>query len=275
MTAGPPTSQIWRRSTPTRNVLSGGLAETPLAETVQFLASLRKTGTLALEDPASGRSGSLGFIDGRVVHAVCPPVVGEPAFHRLLAWRQGRYLFLADAAVAERSIQADVGSLLLDGMRRLDDRERAAARLPAASTVLYRRRDARLLDQPLTALDRLALDRIDGLATVGALIDEDPDPEMVTRLADLVARGFAIQHPDRAWLHDLVLARTPLGDERNDAQAEDTAARILATCEEPTTLAALVTAAACADEEAVAAARYLVALGLVQVVGGDHRLLAL
>lgn len=248
-------------------VIQGNLEDTPLPETVQFLQSLRKTGQLALERSEPRQSAGISFVDGRIVHAFCPPLVGEECFYHLLTWRSGRYVFLPNAVAYERTITTETNTLLLDGLRRLDELLRCEQRLPPRQTVLYRRRDAELLrDVRFSFHEWRAWRRLDGKTTVGELLDREPD--LAPMLVELISQGLAAPDPDHRFLADIVLATTVRGAAALDTASRDIAARLLVACDGRRTLADAIAVVGCTAEEGIAAAEYLLALHLVQVVRG-------
>ncbi len=250
-------------------VIQGNLDDTSLPETVQFLQSLRKTGQLALERNDPRQSAGISFVEGRIVHAFCPPLVGDRCFHHLLTWRSGRYVFLPNAPARERSVTADTNALLLDGLRRLDELQRCQERLPPRGTVLYRRRDPELLYRVQISIAHLRLWRqLDGRATIGDLLDADAEAGHL--LVELVTAGLATPVPDHQFLSQLTLAQTVRGAAQIDAESQDIASRLLIACDGHRSLAEARAVIGCTPEEAIAAAEYLLALRLLHLVKGSE-----
>jgi len=242
-------------------VIQGNLDDTALPETIQFIQSLRKTGQLALERGETRQSAGISFDEGRVVHAYCPPLSGVICFHHLLTWRSGRYIFLPNAPANERTITCDTNALLLDGLRRLND--------------LYRRLDPRLLERTQPSFAHLRLwRRLDGQATVGAILDGEPDAAQL--LVDLVSAGLAAPDPDHRFTARIVLGPTVRGAGQLDPQSRDLAARLLVACDGHRPLADAIDVLGCPPEDGIAAAEYLLAMRLLQVRHGADaaRLLA-
>lgn len=256
-------------------VIQGNLDDTELPETIQFIQSLRKTGQLALERGGTRQSAGISFIEGRVVHAYCPPLTGEACFHHLLTWNTGRYIFLPNAPANERSIDRDTNALLLDGLRRLDELARCLERLPPRGTILYRRRDPRLLERVQLTFAQLRLwRRLDGQATVGEILDHEPESAQI--LVELVTAGLSAPDPDHRFTARIVLGPTVRGAGQIDPQSADLSARMLVACDGHRPLADAIEVLGCSPEEGIAAAEYLLALRLVQVRHGNEeaRLLA-
>ena len=248
-------------------VIQGNLDDTSLPETVQFLQSLRKTGQLAIERNDPRQSAGISFVDGHIVHAFCPPLTGEACFHHLLTWRSGRYIFLNNAPARERTIDADTNALLLDGMRRLDELQRCQERLPPRGTVLYRKRDRELLHRVQIGFAHLRLwRRLDGRATIGELLDSEPEAGHL--LLELVTAGLVTPVPDHHFLAEIALAQTVRGAGQIDPDSQDLAAHLLIACDGHRNLAEARAVLGCTPEEVIAAAEYLLALRLLQVVRG-------
>ena len=114
--------------------LSGGLDELSLAELVEMSTVGRKTGRLTLCDESGEARGELDFRGGRLVGARCGDLSPDRAFYALLAVKAGSFSF-DSAVVPEETCDLATESLLIEGMRRLDETRRLRVRLPATATV--------------------------------------------------------------------------------------------------------------------------------------------
>jgi response regulator RpfG family c-di-GMP phosphodiesterase len=102
--------------------VSGSLAELSLPDVVQVLNQGRKTGQLRVRAGADG--GEVHFADGAIVNALWPDLRGEEALYAMLGLSDGDFVFDPAAKPGGRVIHASVESLLLEGLRRLDERAR-------------------------------------------------------------------------------------------------------------------------------------------------------
>jgi Domain of unknown function (DUF4388) len=105
----------------THVIMQGQLEDYPLPELMQFLATLGKRVHLLLERLDPHCAGGIYIQAGQVVHAYCPPHHGEEAVYNLLGWDIGRFLVIDNATSDSHTIQCDLRTLLLEGMRRLDE----------------------------------------------------------------------------------------------------------------------------------------------------------
>jgi response regulator RpfG family c-di-GMP phosphodiesterase len=99
--------------------VSGSLAEMSLPDLVQILWHGRKSGALRLRRGAE--LGEVHFAEGMVVNAMWGKIRGEDAFYAMLRISDGEFAFDPIYKAEEVVIQASPESLLLEGMRRLDE----------------------------------------------------------------------------------------------------------------------------------------------------------
>lgn len=99
--------------------VSGSLSEMALEDVVQILANGRKTGRLLVR--AGNRKGEIHFGEGNVWDASFDHFAGEEAVYELLKQRSGRFELEPGFTPRNRRIEVSVESLLLEGMRRLDE----------------------------------------------------------------------------------------------------------------------------------------------------------
>jgi response regulator RpfG family c-di-GMP phosphodiesterase len=108
-----------RATTTPAHGVSGSLAEMSLPDLVQILWHGRKTGALRLR--RASEAGEVHFAEGMVVNAMWGKLRGEDAFYAMLRISDGEFAFDPNYKAEEVLIQASPESLLLEGMRRLDE----------------------------------------------------------------------------------------------------------------------------------------------------------
>ena len=69
-----------------------------------------------------GQKGNVFFADGNVVHATLGSQIGEEAIYELLTWEDGDFELEMGVPPPERTITTGWSGLLLEGMRRIDER---------------------------------------------------------------------------------------------------------------------------------------------------------
>ena len=107
--------------------ISGNLSMIGVVDLIQTLHASRRTGTLNVRD-GRGQEARVGLTKGQVSSALVGDVPGAEGFYGLLAWSDGTFSFEggepslgADAATA---VEGDTMALLMEGLRRLDERGR-------------------------------------------------------------------------------------------------------------------------------------------------------
>jgi len=115
--------------------LKGDLTELPLPDLIEMTAMGRKTGRLVIFGPDGAVAGHLAFRDGRLAGAHCDGLSAEKAFYALLAVTTGTFEFDSAAGLDESACNLGTESLLIEGMRRLDEIQHLRRRIPAPAKV--------------------------------------------------------------------------------------------------------------------------------------------
>ena len=102
--------------------VSGSLSEMSLPDVVQILFHGRKSGRLSIS--ANRQKGSIDFSEGQIFGACFGELTGEEAFYAMLVLTSGEFELDPHAQPDQRIIQLPPESLLLEGMRRLDEANR-------------------------------------------------------------------------------------------------------------------------------------------------------
>jgi response regulator RpfG family c-di-GMP phosphodiesterase len=102
--------------------VSGSLSEMALPDVVQILFHGRKSGKLTIA--AEGRKGEILFADGMIFDARFGDALHEEAFYAMVKLRTGDFELDPNFRPTEQVIQVSPESLLLEGMRRLDEGSR-------------------------------------------------------------------------------------------------------------------------------------------------------
>ena len=108
--------------------VEGSLKELGLTNIIQINCTEMNTATVSLT--YEGRTGIICFADGAIVHAAVGDVVGEEAVYELLSWPDGSFVVEAGTIPSERTVSTSWNSLLLEGLRRMDE-EQASVERPA------------------------------------------------------------------------------------------------------------------------------------------------
>ncbi|MEY4583344.1 MAG: hypothetical protein RL701_8047 [Pseudomonadota bacterium] len=102
--------------------VSGSLTEMALPDMVQILFHGRKSGKLVIH--SDGKRGEIQFADGQIFDATFGESQREEAFYEMLRLQRGDFELDPNFRAGERKIELAPESLLLEGMRRLDESSR-------------------------------------------------------------------------------------------------------------------------------------------------------
>lgn len=102
--------------------VSGALSEMGLPEIVQILHHGRKTGRLKVQ--SGTEKGEIHFVGGQIFNALWANLRGEEAFYAMLRLFEGEFALDPTFEAPQQVIRENPESLLLEGMRRLDESTR-------------------------------------------------------------------------------------------------------------------------------------------------------
>ncbi len=99
--------------------LEGDLQTMSLASIIQINCEERNQAQLTLN--YQGKIGVIFFKDGGMIHAETGDLSGDEAIYSLLSWENGSFRLKMGAEPANQTIHKGWSSLLLEGMRRIDE----------------------------------------------------------------------------------------------------------------------------------------------------------
>lgn len=176
----------------------GSLEDMGVVDLLQTIEIGRKSGVIRFE--RGHRKGTLWFVDGRVIDARAGQLHGDDAVFRLLTWEEGT--FEIDFRRPERKpvIEGSIQSLLMEGMRRVDEWGRMCEQLPPLDTVFqvdYAELAERLAELPDEVNTLLRM--FDGHRTALQVIDDSPLPDLdaLSAISRLYFEGIVYAVTDR------------------------------------------------------------------------------
>jgi hypothetical protein len=184
------------RATASGRPMSGVIQEIPLPDLLQLLSTSRKSGVLSVTTPTS--IGRIYLRQGKVYFCAIDDdfsVKPEKAVYRMLRWRTGNFELEPNVEIqVMEEIQQSTEGLLMEGVRQLDEFNRAAGALPPleAALAVPTPLAGRLRDLSPEELDifQLVLDHGQVQAVLDHFTGTDLDAAKV--LGDLMKREFVV-----------------------------------------------------------------------------------
>ncbi|MCA9536769.1 MAG: DUF4388 domain-containing protein [Myxococcales bacterium] len=163
--------------------LKGDLSQVALFDLLQVFSQNRRTGKLEVHTP--GGVGAIWLSEGRIMDAVFGLAMGEKAVYRVLALREGRFLFQPEVRSPSQRISLPVDHLLMEAVRRVDESVRVRSELPALTALVYERSEEGP-DDPVVAAIRKHLDEP---RSIEELLDLVPGHDLETLKAILALQA--------------------------------------------------------------------------------------
>lgn len=145
---------------------SGDLQKISIGEVVQTIALTKKNGRLVITN--NNKVGEMYFHDGIVTYADVERKKGEEAVYRLLSWKVGQFKFEVGAEPASQNVRKTAESLLMEGMRRLDEYYRLIDYFPSPEAKLE---SLSLTEENLNPEELQMLNYVNQYVTLNDVID--------------------------------------------------------------------------------------------------------
>lgn len=101
--------------------MTGNLSGLAAADLIQLNCVDQKVARLQIQH--TDQMAELYFMGGQIVHAVLGDQKGEDVVYQVLGWNEGEFVLENDISSPETTIKRSWPSLLLEGARRLDEKE--------------------------------------------------------------------------------------------------------------------------------------------------------
>ncbi|MCX7683561.1 MAG: DUF4388 domain-containing protein [Anaerolineae bacterium] len=170
--------------------LTGDLTDIPIADLIQLHCQAGVRARLIVRH--AGQEITVYFDGGEVVHAQFGSVIGEEAVYELLGWETGEFEVEQGVAPPARTVNTPWSLLIMEGMRRLDERRwREKEDRKETMTMETRRSRSEQLEETLRNLVNNSTD-IQGAVVIsmdGLIIAAVLPPQMEQMRVGAVAAG--------------------------------------------------------------------------------------
>src|SRR5262245_26084761 len=110
--------------------IAGEMKDISLPGIIQIVCLERREAQLVLS--RRGEEGVIFFQGGDIVHAKVGSLTGEEALFQLLTWSEGSFRVTDRVKALSRTISVNWNHLLMEGMRRIDERRRTSDLRPGS-----------------------------------------------------------------------------------------------------------------------------------------------
>ncbi len=173
--------------------LAGRLEEHSVVDLIENFGVERKSGVLNVYNEYN-RNGEIYFRDGAVVHASIGTLKAEKAVYQMLPWKSGHFIMTFKKVDVQDTISVSNLGLLLQGFKRMEERETLLSELPPPDTtfVLTDRFKQILRQKELSPDVAKLITLIDGRRDIMKIIDESiyDDLKTLKKLVRLYQQGF-------------------------------------------------------------------------------------
>lgn len=154
--------------------LRGNLQDQGIADIIQFIELAEHTGKLTIE--SHHREGQIQFRDGRIYWADFSPLSGAEAVFALMALKQGAFHFEnSDDVITTNRIKLDNSALILEGMKRIDEKGRDTVLKPVLEADI-----AFVSQDTLPPEDVSAIETVTNLTIPGDIQQQSNDTEQIS-----------------------------------------------------------------------------------------------
>ncbi|NOY60112.1 MAG: response regulator [Calditrichaeota bacterium] len=172
---------------------SGRLEDLNLTDLIEVFGIERKTGVLSIYNENSN-TGQVYFKNGSLINAASNGSCGEEAIFKMMSWHGGRFSMLFTDVDVEDDISISNMGILLEGAKRMEQREELLKQLPSLNAVVVTTSNfKKILDKKSLSPDlKKFLTLFDGERTLGRIIDECQEDEItaLSRILKLYRLGF-------------------------------------------------------------------------------------
>lgn len=171
--------------------IEGNLSQMSLVDILQIFGMNKKSGVLVLRREETFEEGMIFLKDGRVLNATTGGAGGEKAVYRLLTWNSGKFEYIPKDFNPEEIIGKPTDSLLMEGMRQLDELKRMEADFPPMDSIISLKVDPSRIPKNLRPLTKEVLSLLSYYKSVRGILDNSsyPDYEVMMTINTLIAKG--------------------------------------------------------------------------------------
>jgi len=171
--------------------IEGNLAQMSLVDILQIFGMNKKSGALVIRREDVGQEGMVFLKEGEIINATSGAASGEKALYRLLSWEAGKFEYIPKDFHPGKNINKPTDSLLMEGMRQLDEWRKMEAQFPSVDAPVFLKIDPSRIPKNLRPATKDVLSLLSYYKNVGQILDNSiyPDYEVMMTLQTLISKG--------------------------------------------------------------------------------------
>jgi len=170
--------------------IEGNLSQISLTDLLQIFSMNKKDGTITIYSDKG--TGFIYLQDGNVVNATFEKVEGVKAFYRLLSIKNGKFEFIPHKALTPVRISSTTESLLMEGMRQIDEMKKNKNIFPPLDAVVKLKKKLSELPKQVRTITQEVLLLLEFYNKVEDIVDNCtfPDYDVLRVLVALLEKGI-------------------------------------------------------------------------------------
>ncbi|MCL5277028.1 MAG: DUF4388 domain-containing protein [Deltaproteobacteria bacterium] len=170
--------------------IEGNLSQISLVDLIQIFSMNKKDGTITIYSEKG--NGFIYLQEGSIINATFEKVEGVKAFYRLLAIRNGKFEFIPHRALTPTRITSATESLLMEGMRHIDEMKKNKDVLPPLDSRVKLKKKLSELPKQVRTITQEVLLLLEFYDRVEDIVDNCtfPDYDVLRVLVALIEKGI-------------------------------------------------------------------------------------
>ncbi|MBE9537193.1 MAG: DUF4388 domain-containing protein [Proteobacteria bacterium] len=171
--------------------IAGSLSQMSVVDLLQIFSMNRKDGVLIVRREDEGLEGMIFLQQGEIINAAIGSVKGEKALYRIIGWDSGQFEYLPKNFNPEVIIEKTTDSLLMEGMRQLDEWKRMEEEFPSMDSLIYLKVSQAKLSSKLRPVTKQVIALLEFYNKVADVIDNSShtDFDVMMNIHTLCSKG--------------------------------------------------------------------------------------
>ncbi len=170
--------------------IEGNISQISLIDLLQIFSMNKKDGTITIYSEKG--NGFIYLQEGNIINATIGKAEGEKALFRLIGIRVGKFEFVPHRALTPTRINSTTESLLMEGMRHIDEMNKHRSELPSYDGVVTLKKKLSDIPKQVRTITQEVLLLLEFYSNVEDIVDNCtfPDYDVLRVLKALVEKGI-------------------------------------------------------------------------------------